>query len=871
MATTNATIAVAVTGQQQVDRLKKSIADTNTTFGGLRNAIAGLAIGAFITKTVGMAAALDDVAGASGISLQAVVGFTDAVAKHGGTAEGAAAAISRFAMAIEAAGNGSKEMQDTFASLNISLEDLRTLSEEDLLARTVEGLAAGGNNASTMTTAMTLLGKSIRSTDFKAVGQDIRAMTAAAAQSASSMAAAAKAEEQFGEAVRTLQRELLQVLEPISRVIVSMGEISGLISGLVKIVLSAGAAYLLFGRALGGAQKATTGLYTIIKAVTGSVGFFGKQIVTMGHHLSRAAGHLGRLVTGLGQLGRLGSLVGLVTQIGKFALRFLGLAGIVISVVQALDLFIDKVLGLGSPLDWLGKKIGELWTAMGFGKSAADEMAENIAAGLKAAEEKRAATNKKVQDAITKESSALQKLVSAYQRVNSEANKKFELDSKMLGVGEDMQLNMTERFSAESRYLGQINDLLDQYREKSASSSESDQRMLPLIQKALQDVTSAYQDQINVIDQLTAARSSAQTVENTRLFGLQQESEALSRLADIQYEIANVTMPAQEKKYKDITYQAQKAAEIAIREEQIRRGTLLTDAEKEKYRQKALESTQKLINKERELTAKSRDFSVGWRKAFNEYVDNATNAARRAEQIFSKLMSSLEDLIVDFVKTGEFNWKSFVSMMAEELLRSQIQQLFGSIMTGMQDMAGQGGILGSIAGLLGGGGASTKGQTASNPMFVYDVGSGGGNPIAGAAQQIFGPPKSAMNTGGGIFETVTSGIGKAVSSVGSVLGSVGSGIFDTIGSIGSSIGDFFGGFFANGGTLGAGKWGIAGERGPEIISGPATITPMGGSTNVTYNINAVDAPSFQALVARDPGFIHAVAMAGAKNMPQARR
>jgi hypothetical protein len=56
----------------------------------------------------------------------------------------------------------------------------------------------------------------------------------------------------------------------------------------------------------------------------------------------------------------------------------------------------------------------------------------------------------------------------------------------------------------------------------------------------------------------------------------------------------------------------------------------------------------------------------------------------------------------------------------------------------------------------------------------------------------------------------------------------------------------FGGLFAKGGTLGAGQWGIAGEAGPEIIHGPAKITPMssvprsssldkmgGGQMNVT--------------------------------------
>ena len=63
-----------------------------------------------------------------------------------------------------------------------------------------------------------------------------------------------------------------------------------------------------------------------------------------------------------------------------------------------------------------------------------------------------------------------------------------------------------------------------------------------------------------------------------------------------------------------------------------------------------------------------------------------------------------------------------------------------------------------------------------------------------------------------------------------------------LGSLGGGFslgGMSFGGFYANGGTLGAGQWGIAGERGPEIIHGPARITPMdkmgGGQMQVTVN------------------------------------
>lgn len=64
-----------------------------------------------------------------------------------------------------------------------------------------------------------------------------------------------------------------------------------------------------------------------------------------------------------------------------------------------------------------------------------------------------------------------------------------------------------------------------------------------------------------------------------------------------------------------------------------------------------------------------------------------------------------------------------------------------------------------------------------------------------------------------------------------------------LGEGGQVIVDFFkgfGGFFATGGYLPAGKWGIAGERGPEPIMGPATILPnsalQGGGATYAPNI-----------------------------------
>ena len=84
-------------------------------------------------------------------------------------------------------------------------------------------------------------------------------------------------------------------------------------------------------------------------------------------------------------------------------------------------------------------------------------------------------------------------------------------------------------------------------------------------------------------------------------------------------------------------------------------------------------------------------------------------------------------------------------------------------------------------------------------------------------------------------------------------------------------------FRAKGGPVSSGQPYIVGEKGPELFvpGATGTIIPNNnlqssggmGAGSVTYNINAVDAPSFQQLVARDPEFIYNVSRAGARRTP----
>lgn len=103
-------------------------------------------------------------------------------------------------------------------------------------------------------------------------------------------------------------------------------------------------------------------------------------------------------------------------------------------------------------------------------------------------------------------------------------------------------------------------------------------------------------------------------------------------------------------------------------------------------------------------------------------------------------------------------------------------------------------------------------------------------------------------------------------------------LFLSIFGKGGPMSSLFAGLFAEGGRIPGGKYGIVGERGPELVRGPANVIGTdetaammgggGGITQVTYNISAVDSRSFKDLVASDPAFIYNVTRAGARRIPR---
>jgi lambda family phage tail tape measure protein len=399
---------------------------------------------------------------------------------------------------------------------------------------------------------------------------------------------------------------------------------------------------------------------------------------------------------------------------------------------------------------------------------------------------------KKQEETLREVTAAYQKKVEAiragageFARNIEQIGQQIALETQLIGRSKEYtdllraQNDLTARTATEVEKLRKAKELLTKEEQDSGLGAVYDEQILKV-----RELAEAEQQRIQV---LVAGLNEAERANQMRLFGIQEEYRLTDALRSLENERANLGLSEIEKKYKDITRAADDSARAAIRAEEARRASPLSEAEAQKYYDRAREGVDQLRRAQEQLYEESRRFSTGWNGAFRKFSDDAFNAAKQAENIFNRLTSSLEDLFVDFAKTGRLNFRSLINGIVEDLLRSQIRQLIAQTF-----------------GMMGGGG-------------------GGGK-------------KSGGLLGGFLIP----------------------------------------GFLADGGPALANKPYIVGERGPELFvpNTTGTVVPNnamgGGMTSITYNINAVDAPSFQALVARDPQFIYSVSEMGRRTIPGAR-
>lgn len=189
--------------------LDKFVASAQTT-----SKIGAAAFAAMAYQALQLADEISDVAKANDVAVNSVLKLRNALALSGGEAENAGKFLSSFTANVDKAAEGSFELQKTFKTLGISLNDLRRLDISQLLDKALMGLSNMQDPLTRNAKAMELFGKAAKGVDFAELNNEIQKGANVADEQAQAIKDAADAYDAITQAGRDLSVMIASQLGP---------------------------------------------------------------------------------------------------------------------------------------------------------------------------------------------------------------------------------------------------------------------------------------------------------------------------------------------------------------------------------------------------------------------------------------------------------------------------------------------------------------------------------------------------------------------------------------------------------------------------------------------------------------------------------
>ena len=766
MATTNATIDVSVNGLEKLNKLQSSLDFVQRKFLGLRSVVAGLGLAAIGRSALTMADDLQDLSNSSGIATARLLELQKALATSGGQSDQMAVGVNNFLRAIDEAAEGSNKAIYSFEQVGISIRELQTLGERDLMIKTLEGIAKIEDPSRRAAIMMDKFGKSFKTVDPGELAGKLRSTAGSMDDYAKTIARAAKLNDDLATAQGVLKLAFLEAFSPV-----------------IDLVNK-------FNTATEAGKQNIDALINVFKTLA---------VVVAAAFAFTAVGVAVRII---GTIGRgVGSLIGLFGGVGTTVNGIFRASGPVMAALRgvggaiaAIAAGIGTVLGLSSKVETPNKQStqADVRTV----DNALDATAKQAEQDKKDADDAAIVRGKEIEAQRQKQRETIKDITRAFDEQNQKTKDRLVLETSLVGKSDEQKQLAQAQFDLKQQYDDKVIDLT-----KKLQGLTAEEGFLKAeIQKQLAVLKEKYALEQQELPKTIANLQTANLLEKDRLLTLEQITKHLEnqskysdilvatndKLQDVKFESSLIGLTETQKQLARIQEEARKGSLEAGRAISAQyEGQELSASQSEELARRLEEVGQKykqISDQQTANTLKARTFSAGWSEALNSFVDNTANAADAAKNIIGTMTKGLEDSFVKFVETGKLSFKDLVNSLIADIARSQIRSLLGNL--------------------------------------------------------IGGPGAAATNTLGNMFK--------------SLLG------------------------FANGGMIPTNRPVLVGERGPEILSGVGgrTVIPNGefggGSQYVTYNISAVDAMSFKAMIARDPGFIHAVAQQGAAGIPSRR-
>jgi len=280
-------IKVQVSGDQNINNVRKNVNKLENSLNSAGKALlafAATATAAFVGVGVSafrMADALADSANGLGITTKALFLASNAAEQSGGKFEDGAKLMGKFALALDMVAKGSEDMQDDFAKLGVTLDDVARLTDEELFQKTVDGLDAMKDGSEKTAVSMKIMGKSARDIDFDTFNEKLKEGGKEAEEAARLIDKAGTAADVLEDLFRKLQITALDVFEPfidqINATEISMDQmgetiarIGGVLAAIVSVGVMAGLAQMVLTfAALGATIAVVVGGLTTMYALTG--------------------------------------------------------------------------------------------------------------------------------------------------------------------------------------------------------------------------------------------------------------------------------------------------------------------------------------------------------------------------------------------------------------------------------------------------------------------------------------------------------------------------------------------------------------------------------------------------------------------------
>lgn len=496
---------------------QKGVSGLGVAFGNLKGILAGLAIGNVVAGAFRLADGMVDLSNATNLSTQSILAFSNAVALNGGDLASAQNAITRFSQVLGDAKNGVKSAEDSFAKLGISLTELRTLSEEDLLRQTVQGLGNIDDAARRSASAVDVFGRSFAGVDIATVNEQYAEFTRQARENAAGIEAAGRLQGSFNDAITTFQQNLLTVLTPLNEFLATILENKDNVKKLSDAIIGVGTAIaVVFG------ARAFLSIFKGISAgITGSI----RAMDALDHAFRKTrngVSSLGKLLDRLGR-GVLGSRGG--GTISQFARQFAFLAASIGPVTIALGAAAAAGAYFGNVL----RK--EVFTNEG--------RMERFAEGVRQVREEFAAiedagiASQRAEEARVK----IQELTAEYERLQEQQQRAM---TDFSGIGADLMV--TGRLKAVEEELDYYYDLRNVARLRAAELQETVGTQGDSVELSQQELEIEREKQRLAEEQ---AQEAARQMQNTidTIAGLKEELMLLG-LTERQQAIYNATKEA---------------------------------------------------------------------------------------------------------------------------------------------------------------------------------------------------------------------------------------------------------------------------------------------------------------------------------------